>query len=203
MLFEMHRMSFLMTVAHKYILDHCADLHCSRCVPFIQKNKIKANDDILLNLMVNAIRMFSSSKSIWQYINNSKIIWNIANNRRWNIIYSIYIPFELTIPSNGAENDKWTSMWSLPHITSSEFIVGIPSGRSSGNMSLPANTKLICKKNVETDLKKFDRVLNHEIHKQFHFIPEIEIETEWWFHRFGQFRERLYKAPSTLFCVSF
>lgn len=49
------------------------------------------------------------------------------------------------MPSNGAENDRCTSMWSLPHITSKEFIVGIPSGRSSGHISLPANTKLIWK----------------------------------------------------------
>lgn len=54
-----------------------------------------------------------------------------------------YVPLELTMPSNGAENDRCTSIWSLPHITSKEFIVGIPSGRSSGHISLPANTKLI------------------------------------------------------------
>lgn len=33
------------------------------------------------------------------------------------------LPLELTMPSNGAENDRWTSMWSLPHITEENRIV--------------------------------------------------------------------------------
>ena len=57
----------------------------------------------------------------------------------------IYVPFELTIPSNGCENVKCTSMWSLPHITSNETMFGIPSGLSIGHNSLPAKTKLNCK----------------------------------------------------------
>jgi len=55
------------------------------------------------------------------------------------------LPFELTIPSNGCENVKCTSMWSFAHITSSETIFGIPFGRSVGHNSLAADTKLNCK----------------------------------------------------------
>lgn len=63
------------------------------------------------------------------------------------------------MPSNGAENWTWTSIWSLPHITSNEFIVGIPSGRSSGHISLPANTKLIYKhKSAERRTKSNENI---------------------------------------------
>lgn len=58
------------------------------------------------------------------------------------------------MPSNGAENDKCTSMWSFPHITSNDLIVGIPSGLSIGNISLPANTTLIWKKKYFESEKK-------------------------------------------------
>ena len=40
------------------------------------------------------------------------------------------------MPSKGWENDRCTSMWSFPHITSRDCMAGIPSGLSSGQMSL-------------------------------------------------------------------
>lgn len=59
---------------------------------------------------------------------------------------SAYWPFDDTMPSNGCVNCRCTSMWSLPHITSNDWITGMPSGRSSGQMSLglPPTLTVLC-----------------------------------------------------------
>jgi hypothetical protein len=114
----MKRMSFQLMVARKYIANHDVDL--LRVI----------NNKILNKFAIKSID-FLRRYSFYCTLSCKSLIYLF-----------IYLPFELTMPSNGWENVKCTSMWSFAHITSNETIFGIPFGRSDGHNSFPADTKL-------------------------------------------------------------
>lgn len=65
-----------------------------------------------------------------------KICIHQHNTKYWN-----NIPLDETMPSKGCEKVRCTSMWSFPHMTSNDWITGMPSGLSIGHNS-PALTRV-------------------------------------------------------------